>query len=250
VYNILGLTFHSAASIIGAINPIFCRLGAPMPTAASSIAEQVQAHLAVVSTQLPPEILGVFGGEAAALAAAGVPVDVAGSGAPMPDAALLDVHGEPTTLNAARNGKPAVVVFYRGAWCPFCNIALRTYEVALAPTLKERGIALIAISPQKTDGSLSVQQKNDLTFFVLTDSGNQIASKLGILTAPNEDVRGAQAALGLDLAQVNADGTYNLPMPTVVLVDAAGTIRWTDVHPNYTERTEVPAILEAIATKL
>jgi peroxiredoxin len=221
-----------------------------MPTATSSIAEQVQAHFAIVSTQLPPEILGVFGAEAAGLAAAGVPAGVSGPGSPMPDGALLDVHGAATTLGAARNGKPAVVVFYRGAWCPFCNIALRTYEVALAPTLKERGIALIAISPQKPDGSLSVQQKNDLTFVVLSDSGNQIATKLGILTAPTADVRGAQAALGLDLAQVNADGTYNLPMPTVVLVDASGAIRWIDVHPEYTERTEVPAILEAVATKL
>lgn len=221
-----------------------------MGTTTTSIAAQVQEHFVAVSAVLPAEILGVFGAEAAHLAAAGVPTGVATPGTAMPDGALLDVHGAPITLTQARGGRAALVVFYRGAWCPFCNIALHTYEAHLAPILKERGIALIAISPQKPDGSVTIQEKNELTFPVLSDPGNQIATKLGILTAPTDDARGAQVALGLDLAQVNADGGYNLPMPTVVLVDTSGTIRWIDVHPNYTERTEVTTILEAIATSL
>jgi peroxiredoxin len=221
-----------------------------MPTAASSIADQVKEQFATMSAHLPPAVLDVFAREASTLSASGLPAGIATPGTTMPDGALLDVNARPTTLTETRHDKSAVVVFYRGAWCPFCNIALHTYQAQLAPKLAERGIALIAISPQKPDGSLSVQEKNGLTFAVLSDPGNQIANKLGIITAPDEDVRGAQAELGLDLSQVNADGTYNLPMPTVVLVDATGTIRWIDVHPNYTERTEVPAILDAIATKL
>ena len=221
-----------------------------MPTAATSIADQVKEHFATVSVHLPPAVIGVFGREASALSAAGLPAGIATPGTVMPDGALLDVNANPTTLAETRHGKAAVVVFYRGAWCPFCNLALHTYQAQLAPTLAERGIALIAISPQKPDGSLSMQEKNELTFAVVSDPANQVASKLGIITAPGDDVRGAQAELGLDLAHVNADGSYNLPMPTVVIVDAAGTIRWIDVHPNYTERTEVPVILDAIATTL
>jgi alkyl hydroperoxide reductase subunit AhpC len=76
--------------------------------------------------------------------------------------------------------------------------------------------------------------------------GNQIASALGILTAPTTETVAAQPKLGIDLAEHNADGGLTLPMPTTVVVDATGVIRWIDVHPNYTTRSEVPDILAAV----
>jgi peroxiredoxin len=89
--------------------------------------------------------------------------------------------------------------------------------------------------------------REDLTFTVLSDPGNQMAGQLGILTAPSQGVRAAQLQLGLDLTQVNADGTTALPMPTVIIADAAGVIRWIDVHRDYTTRSEPDQILQAIA---
>lgn len=68
---------------------------------------------------------------------------------------------------------------------------------------------------------------------MLSDPGNQIARRLGILTAPSDGTRAAQLQLGLDLTQINADGTIGLPMPSVVIADADGVIRWIDVHPDY-----------------
>jgi peroxiredoxin len=145
-----------------------------------------------------------------------------------------------------RAGRPAVVVFYRGAWCPYCNIALRTYQAELVPVLGECGFELIAISPQKPDGSLTSAQSNELTYSMASDPGNQIAMALGILTEPSSDSVAAQAKLGLDLTEVNADGGRTLPMPTVVVVDGAGIIRWIDVHRNYATRSEVPDIVAAV----
>jgi peroxiredoxin len=139
-----------------------------------------------------------------------------------------------------------VLVLYRGAWCPYCNLTLRAYENQLVSPLAERGVALIAISPQRPDGSLTMQQRHGLTYTVLSDPGNGIAGALGVLTAPTGAVRDAQASLGLDVAAGNADGTTALPMPTVVVVDASGVIRWIDVHPNYATRTEPARILEAV----
>jgi peroxiredoxin len=156
------------------------------------------------------------------------------------------VAGHPTTLAGTLVGKPAVIVFYRGGWCPYCNIALRTYQTELVPALATLGISLIAISPQTADGSLSTKETKELTFTVLSDPGNQLARQLGILTAPSEGVRQAQLQLGLDVTQVNADGTTGLPMPTVIIADAAGTIRWIDVHRDYTTRTEPEQVLRAI----
>ena len=164
----------------------------------------------------------------------------------MPDAELLDVHGVSTTLAASRDGKPAVVVLYRGAWCAYCNLALRAYQEDLVPQLFDRGVVLIAISPQKPDGSLSVIEKDELTFAVVSDVGNKLAKALGILTAPSKEARAAQLSHGMDLTVTNGDGTTGLPMPTTIIIDGAGTLEWIDVHPDYTTRSEPAEILAAL----
>ncbi|MEU0476979.1 peroxiredoxin-like family protein [Streptomyces olivaceus] len=217
---------------------------------AAPIAEQSAALTQGMAGQVPADALEAFRAEQAGLDAAGVPDAVAGTGSVMPDARLLDVRGGTVTLEQARGGRPAVVVFYRGAWCPYCNVALRTYQRELAADLDERGVALIAVSPQKPDGSLSVLEANELSYTVLSDPGNRMGRALGIVTRPSDPVLGAQASLGLDVAQVNADGTHDIVMPTVVIVDAAGVVRWIDVHPNYTTRTEPAEILAALRDAL
>jgi peroxiredoxin len=215
-------------------------------TTASTIAEQVASLHRASAGQLPAEVAEAFAAEQRDLSAAGHPSGVAEPGSRLPDGELLDVAGEPATLAETLGGKPAVIVFYRGGWCPYCNIALRTYQAQLVPALAERGISLIAISPQTPDGSLSTKEAKELTFTVLSDPGNQIAGQLGILTAPSDGTRAAQLQLGLDLTQVNADGTTALPMPTVVIADADGVIRWIDVHLDYTTRTEPGQVLQAV----
>jgi peroxiredoxin len=139
-----------------------------------------------------------------------------------------------------------VLVFYRGAWCPYCNIALNAYQAELLGELDRRGVALLAVSPQTPDGSLSMQEKNDLGFAVLSDPGNSLARSVGILTAPSQEARAAQLQLGLDLEAVNADGTTAIPMPTVLILDPDLTVRWVDVHPDYTTRSEAAEILAAL----
>jgi peroxiredoxin len=215
-------------------------------TTTSTIAEQVASLHRASAGQLPAEVAEAFAAEQRDLTAVGHPSGVAEPGSRLPDGELLDVAGEPATLAETLGGKPAVIVFYRGGWCPYCNIALRTYQAQLVPALAERGISLIAISPQTPDGSLSTKESKELTFTVLSDPGNQIAGQLGILTAPSDGTRAAQLQLGLDLTQVNADGTTALPMPTVVIADADGVIRWIDVHLDYTTRTEPGQVLQAV----
>jgi peroxiredoxin len=217
-----------------------------MTTQTPSIGEQTQVFMTGPAAAMPAEVMSAFVAEHVSLDHAGVPAGVSAPGAPMPDGDLLDVHGAATSLAQVRAGRPAVVVFYRGAWCPFCNIALRTYQAELAPALADRGFVMIAVSPQKPDGSLSAAQTNELTYAVVSDPGNQLASALGILTTPSAEAAAAQQKLGLDLAEHNADGGLTLPMPTTVVVDATGVIRWIDVHPNYTTRSEVPDILAAV----
>jgi peroxiredoxin len=215
-----------------------------MPT--TTIAQQVTA-LAEAMAGLPPnEVMGAFAREQAELATRKAPEGVLPAGAKLPDAELLDPHGEATTLYEALGGQTAVVVSYRGAWCPYCNIALNTYQAELLPELTRRGVTLVAVSPQAPDGSLSMKEKNDLAFTVLSDPGNRIAGSLGIVTAPSAEARAAQLQLGLDLTAVNADGTTGLPVPATILIDADRVVRWIDVHSDYTTRSEPTEILAAL----
>jgi peroxiredoxin len=91
-----------------------------------------------------------------------------------------------------------------------------------------------------------MQQKNELTFAVVSDPGNSLATHLGVLTAPGVEARAAQLQLGLDLTTVNADATTALPMPTTLILDADHLLRWIDVHPDYSTRTEPEQILTAL----
>jgi peroxiredoxin len=214
----------------------------------TTIADRVAKMHEGMAGQIPDEVLSAFAADQAGLDARGIPPGIAEPGDTLGEFDVLDVNGAATTLSCMLGGRTAVVVLYRGAWCPYCNLALRAYQDDLVPALAGKGVALVAISPQKPDGSLSAQEKNALTFTVLSDPGNTIANRLGVMTAPSEDAQAAQRAIGLDLRDANADGTYGLPMPTVIIVDQAGVIRWIDVHPNHTTRTEVADILAALDT--
>ncbi|WP_396926336.1 peroxiredoxin-like family protein [Mycolicibacterium sp.] len=215
-------------------------------TEPATIAAQVTQMQAGMAGHLPAEAIEVFTADQKRMVDDGVPPGAAQPGTPLPDPELIDTQGNPVRISTLRANRPAVVVFYRGAWCPYCNLALKAYQDQLVPALAAREIPLIAISPQKPDGSLSTAEANALTFDVVSDPGNQIASALGIVITPSEASRAVTQQLGIDLREANADGGYELPMPTVLVLDTAGVIAWSDVHPDYTTRTEVPDIMDAV----
>lgn len=202
----------------------------------------MRSHMA---SQPQNEDMGVFEREQSTLATLGEPVGILPVGSTLPDVELIGPDGEQTSLGEATGGRPAVVVFYRGAWCPYCNIALKNYQNSLLPALTDRGVPLVAVSPQRPDGSLTMQQKNDLAFAVLSDPGNVLARMMGIVTAPSSEARVAQLQLGLDLAVVNVDGTTALPWPATAILDAGRTLGWIDVHPDYSTRSEAGDIIAA-----
>ena len=212
----------------------------------TTIAEQVKEMRAAQPPRPHGEPPNPFEAEQARLSAEGIPGGVLACGASVSDVELLDVEGTPTTLFAALADKTAVVVLYRGAWCPYCSIALRTYQAGLVPVLDRYDAHLLAISPQWPDGSLSTKEKNELTFTVLSDPGNQLARQLGVVTAPSPEALELQRSHGLDLAAQNADGTAELPMPTTFIVDPNHVVRWIDVHPDYTTRSEPAQIIDAL----
>jgi len=215
-----------------------------MPT--TTIATQVDEFNVGFTAQIGPELSSVFEAEQTALTTAGVPDDVVAVGDRLPEVPLVEPSGEKTTLAAAVAGAASVVVFYRGSWCPYCNLTLKTYQNDLVPILRDRGIELVAISPQTPEASDLAIANGSLEFTVLSDPGNVLSRELGIVTEPTAEARGAHTALGFDVADSNADATGDIPFPTVLVLDADGIVVFADVHVDYTTRTEVATIVEAL----
>lgn len=208
-----------------------------------SLASRLRDTVDHLTEIAPADLLAVFGAEQQRLAATDDPTGRVQVGDALPHTTLRDSTGG---LVAVPGGRPAVIVFYRGAWCPYCNVALAAYERELLPELRERDVELVAISPQGPDGSLTIAEKNDLSFAVLTDAGGEYARHLGLAFELADDVKAAQLAFGNDFTAINSGGEWALPKPTVLVVDGAGIVRFIDVRPDYTERTEPAEVLDAV----
>jgi peroxiredoxin len=150
-------------------------------------------------------------------------------GEQVPDFTLFDALGNSVTLSHLLKQGPVVITFYRGAWCPYCNLQLRAYQ---------------RILPQTPDHSLTLAEKRALTFAVLSDGGNQVARKYGLVFPIDEAVRATYRQVGANLPEYNGDGSWELPMPGTFLVDQSGTVRLAFVDPAFTHRLD-PSIIIA-----
>ena len=166
-------------------------------------------------------------------------------GAQAPDFTLPDALGNAVTLSHLLRQGPVVISFYRGAWCPYCNLELRAYQRVL-PQLQELGALLVAISPQTPDQSLSLAEKQNLTFTVLSDAGNQVAREYGLVFTIEEAVRAAHRRIGANLPAFNGDDSWELPMAGTFLVDQSGIIRLASVDPDFSRRLDPSAVIAQI----
>jgi peroxiredoxin len=212
----------------------------------STITEQATKISDASATHLPAAIAQVFADEQRGWREQAAPFGILAAGDRLEDFTLPDATGSPVTLTDLVADGPAVIVFYRGGWCPYCNLALRAYQTELLPQLDRYGARLVAISPQSPDQSLTTAEKAELSFTVLSDPGAALARTLGIAFQPAEEVLAAQRELGLDLKRVNDSNAPELPMPTVLIVDTDRTVRFADTHADYTARTEVAEIVDAL----
>lgn len=212
----------------------------------ATLNDQLGELKAQVKTKAPAEVFDTFAQEQHNLVSSADPSVFVKAGDRVEPFTLPNANGAPVDLSQLLSQGSVVIVFYRGAWCPYCNVTLRTYQNELLPELERLGAALVAISPQTPDGSLSIKETNELAFTVLSDAGNVVARSLGITHRVSDTVRATSQALGNDLGKVNGTGEWELPHPTVLVLDRDATVAFADVHPDYTSRTEPAAILTAV----
>ncbi|MBV9940489.1 MAG: AhpC/TSA family protein [Solirubrobacterales bacterium] len=198
-----------------------------------------------IATQAPPELLDGLSRAASRLDAVDFAARAPHVGEPAPDFSLPDHKGDDVRLSKLLLSGPVVLIFYRGAWCPYCNLQLRTFQASLS-RFEERGARLVAISPQTPDRSLSMAEKNELGFPVLSDRGAVVIDRYGLAYAVDDQTRSLLEAAGNDVGAHNGQTGWALPAAATFVIDAAGLVRYAHVRGAWTERAEPEEVLAVL----
>lgn len=162
-----------------------------------------------------------------------------------PDFELPDANGDTVALRDKLAAGPVVISFYRGAWCPYCNTELRALQGSL-DAIHDRGASLVAVSPQAPDVSMSLVERLELGFDVLSDLDQSVSRAYRLQFELTPALQAIYPKLGMDLTHHNADGSWHLPVPATFVLDSAGVVRARHVDPNYLERMPVGDIVAAL----
>jgi len=211
----------------------------------ATLESQTSAFKTTAYANIPPATAGTIADWISELSASGITERSLQVGQAAPKFALPNAHGQTVTLTDLLASGPVVVTFYRGAWCPFCNIALRAYQ-GILPEIQSLGTSFVAISPQTPDNSLTQTEKEHLGYEVLSDADNAVARQFGIVYKLGDAMTQVSARFGLDLSKVNGDDSRELPLPGTFIIDQSGTIRFAQVFTDHAQRTEPSAILEIL----
>jgi len=169
-------------------------------------------------------------------------------GAKCPEFSLPNTQGKMVKVTELLRQGPVVLVFYRGGWCPYCNLTLRALQKSL-DAIRGNGAQLVAISPQEPDQSLSTSEKNELTFEVLSDKQNKVAKSFGLVFTLPSDLVKLYGEFGIDLKKANGDDENELPLAATFVVAKNGTIEHAFVDADYKKRME-PAEIVSVLKKL
>jgi peroxiredoxin len=154
-----------------------------------------------------------------------------------PEFTLRDPDGKPVSSRDLLAKGPLVVSFYRGVWCPYCNLELQALQEAL-PEIAARGASLVAISPQTTPNSRKSQRDNKLSFPILSDVRSEVADAFGIRFALPDELVALYKSFKNDLPTFNDDPSWVLPMPARYVIARDGVIAYAEVNPDYTHRPD------------
>jgi len=192
-----------------------------------------------------PEALATMHRATAELIAGGQAGRALQAGARAPDFTLKDADGKPVSSRDLLARGPLVVSFYRGVWCPYCNLELQALQAAL-PEIAARGAGLVAISPQTPPNSRKSQRDNKLGFPILSDAGSAVAAAFGIRFALSEELVALYKSFKNDLPTFNNDPAWVLPMPARYVIATDGTIAYSEVNPDYTHRPDPSELLPVL----
>ena len=215
-------------------------------TAPASIQNELAATAQHLATVLPATASQTIDAGIAAVYAAGLAQRSLRAGQSAPDFTLPDAAGQPVSLAALLTAGPVVLVFYRGNWCPYCNVQLRAYNQTLAQ-FKAFNATLVAVSPQTPDLTNLTAEEKELHFPVLSDLGNTVAKQFGLAYQVGDAVYHTLHGVGIDLATFNGDDSGELPLTGTFVIAQDGTIAWAATEANFKQRPDPAVLLDALA---
>jgi peroxiredoxin len=162
-----------------------------------------------------------------------------------PEFTLRDLDGKPVSSRDLLDSGPLVISFYRGVWCPYCNLELQALQSAL-PDIAARGASLIAISPQTAPNSRKSQRDNKLSFPILSDTRSEVADAFGIRFALPHYLVALYKSFKNDLPTFNDDPAWVLPMSARYVIGTGGVIAYSEVNPDYTQRPDPSELLPVL----
>lgn len=209
-----------------------------------TLREQLEAREAAGSTKVTPEIKKAFAKGIAAIKEAKIVEGAKQVGDQAPNFTLKNAAGKNVSLTTELKKGPVVLTWYRGGWCPYCNIAMAAMQQEL-PAIKKSGASLIALTPELPDKTLTTKEKNGLDFEVLTDLNHQAAKQYGLLFKLTPEVAKLYGQF-FDLTKYNgADaGTDTLPLAATYIIGQDGKILWAFLHHDYHMRAEPKDIVQ------
>lgn len=194
---------------------------------------------------VPTSVIEVMHRATAELVASGAAESTLKAGDKAPPFTLQDSEGNTVSSIDLLAKGPLVISFYRGVWCPYCNMELQALEAAL-PSFQALGANLIAISPQTAVNSRKSLRQNHLDFPILSDPHNDVAAAFGLRFALPDYLVDLYTNLKNDLPSFNGDDSWTLPMPGRFVIGRDGVILYAEVNPDYTRRPEPEDMLPAI----
>ncbi len=172
--------------------------------------------------------------------------DALALGQKAPDFELPNSEGQSISLHALLKSGPLVLTFYRGSWCPYCNLQLRALEARLED-IHALGATLAAVSPQLPDGSMTPDEISAMDFVVLSDQDAKIASQYGLAwKVPEFLTEHMRVDRNLNLDEINNGNGSVLPIPATFVLDRDGVVTWRYVDVDYRTRSEPDDIIEAL----
>ena len=213
-----------------------------------SLRENIEKMQKATLPGIPAETLQVMMSATEKLIRSGIAGRAKKAGDQAPNFSLPNTRGENITLNSYLQKGPLVISFYRGAWCPYCNLELKALDDAIE-RIRSSGAELVAISPNTLEKSAQFASENPFKFDLLCDVGNEVARRFGLVFELAEELRPIYKQFGIDIPAHNGDERYEIPIPATYIVHTDGSIVHAFVEADYTKRME-PDEIVAILKKM
>jgi peroxiredoxin len=214
-----------------------------------SLKEQLTQFRAGWYQRVPAERQAVIERHINHLRTSGIVRTMLKAGDRAPAIVLGNAKGKAVDVGLLLKQGPVILTFYRGGWCPYCNLELKAYQDML-PEIDAAGASLVAISPEKPDDSLTTAEKNGLAFEVLSDVGQKVGRAFGLVYNFTDELRGAYQGFGLDIpARNGAPGEWALPVSATYVIGRDGTIIYAHTDVDYRDRADPRDVLEVLTTR-